>query len=287
MNKQYKAFLAAFRETTDAVARTINEETLAPAGLHLTIDRRWSFADFDHDCVGVYLRSKKKIGLHKIVIALNEKNIFEHLRENDELNNIEAVKEAAWTTIGHEAGHGLVDFFENAAPESSAARKEFLRHTFMEDYDEEKDAEDFGARLWYGTGESILMDILLSYISEQDGNDLKVITGTPAKVIPQYIRDILTRAEWAIHSRHWREEYHDPTCTILIHKRTPYAHAESLRKECERFLRWCNRNTPGPLKAHMLACPDKTTHHDQWTAVQVYDPVLKLIEPLIQDKNNR
>lgn len=108
--------------------------------------------------------------------------------------------------------------------------------------------------------------------------------------IPKYISELLEhRSEWAIKTGSFIKGW-DPSSTIIIYKRSDYCTVDTLRKETEAFVAWCNRQVPDliefpPAKAIMI--PKHTHHSRQWSVVNVYDPILKHIEALVGQKRKK
>lgn len=103
--------------------------------------------------------------------------------------------------------------------------------------------------------------------------------------IPKYIQEMLERrCEWAIYSTHLSKD-DDPSCTILIHKRSHYCTTDTLMKEVKKFIKWVNsQNKLNIIWGTIKYVPMHTHHCDQWAKVEVVDPVLQQIEKFIPEK---
>lgn len=94
--------------------------------------------------------------------------------------------------------------------------------------------------------------------------------------IPQYVRDLMSRSEFALGPVHERAS---PGYTIWITKATPYTKADTLYQECDRLCRWAKRNY---ADAEILSFPEKTHYRAQRALVTVTDPCMKYMEQYIR-----
>ena len=110
--------------------------------------------------------------------------------------------------------------------------------------------------------------------------------------IPTYVKRLLKRASFAIHTGHFQEGY-DPSYTIIIPKHSIYAQADTLKAEVERLEAWAVRAVYGVLPpAGYKKCPPvvvrstpSDTHYcKQFAVVDIYDPVMLRVEHLIGTK---
>lgn len=107
--------------------------------------------------------------------------------------------------------------------------------------------------------------------------------------IPKYIQTLLERSEWAVTAGRLPKGC-DPGYTILLHKRTPYSLAATLKKDADALKKWCDRRMLSTCPGYDLermpktvvhSVPKATHHHDQWAVVIIYDPVMKHLEHLV------
>ena len=61
--------------------------------------------------------------------------------------------------------------------------------------------------------------------------------------IPQYVKDILSRSQFAVDSGRFMDD-DDPGYTILVHKRTARTMVYTLQAECERLEKWARMMWP-------------------------------------------
>ena len=107
-------------------------------------------------------------------------------------------------------------------------------------------------------------------------------------IIPNYIKDILSRSQFAMDSGRFMVG-DDPGYTILVHKRTAKTMVYTLQAECERLEKWARRTWPDLDWENLPAVrirrvPPRTHNYDQFARVDIYDPVMKRIEELIPEK---
>lgn len=108
--------------------------------------------------------------------------------------------------------------------------------------------------------------------------------------IPNYIKDILSRSQFAVDSGRFMDD-DDPGYTILVHKRTAKTMVYTLQAECERLEKWARRTWPDldweNLPAVLIRrVPTRTHNYDQYARVDIYDPVMQRIEELIPQKRS-
>lgn len=87
---------------------------------------------------------------------------------------------------------------------------------------------------------------------------------------PKYVVDLMKRAEYSYN------QGCAPGYTVRIWKKTDYTMVDTLRKECERLVKWANKIAPET--ATLDSCPTKTHYWHQYATVTIYDPVMKSIE---------
>lgn len=107
--------------------------------------------------------------------------------------------------------------------------------------------------------------------------------------IPTYVKRMLKRASFAIDTANFREGY-DPSYTVIIPKHSIYAQADTLRAEVERLAGWAFRNVYGILPPAgskdcppvvVRSVPTETHNCKQYAVLDIYDPVMLLVEHLI------
>lgn len=108
--------------------------------------------------------------------------------------------------------------------------------------------------------------------------------------IPQYIKDIMSRSEFAVDSGRFMDD-DDPGYTILIHKRTSKTMVYTLQAECDRLESWARRMFPDLDWENLPAVrtrrvPTRTHNYDQFARVDVYDPVMQRIEGFMPRRNS-
>ena len=106
---------------------------------------------------------------------------------------------------------------------------------------------------------------------------------------PNYIKDILSRSQFAVDSGRFFMDDDDPGYTILVHKRTAYTRVDTLKAECERLEKWARRMWPDldweNLPVVLIRrVPTRTHNYDQFARVDIYDPVMLRLEELIPRK---
>ena len=107
--------------------------------------------------------------------------------------------------------------------------------------------------------------------------------------VPKYVIELMERAKYNYDScgkyKHYAVGY-----TIDIAKFSHYEYADTLKKEINRLIKWCNRQyeksndgwfTDGK-NAYILRLPQTTEYKTmQYATVTIYDPVMKYLEQYI------
>ena len=97
--------------------------------------------------------------------------------------------------------------------------------------------------------------------------------------IPKFAQELMSRASWE-----YDHPDSSPGYTVRIRKATPYTRSETLQSECERLVKWANRQPSGSETAELLSCPQETHHRWQYAVVTIYDPIMKHLEQYIKER---
>ena len=109
------------------------------------------------------------------------------------------------------------------------------------------------------------------------------------KRIPTYVKRMLKRSVFAIRTSRFEKGW-DPSYTILIPKHSIHAQVDTLKKEVERLEVWAMRNKYGsfptledkkfpPVVVRHI--PSETHYCKQYAVIDIYDPVMQMVEHLI------
>ena len=112
--------------------------------------------------------------------------------------------------------------------------------------------------------------------------------------VPTYVKRMLKRSCFAIHTSYFKKDY-DPSYTVIIPKHSTYAQVETLKCEVEKLVAWAMRIQYGinptlgekklpPVVVRSL--PAETHYKKQYAVVDIYDPVMLLVEHLIEMKSD-
>lgn len=97
--------------------------------------------------------------------------------------------------------------------------------------------------------------------------------------VPAYVKELMERSRYDFDfSRRW--ENCGAGYTVKIRKRSAYSQIDTLRKECERLIKWANK-IGGDGTAYIIDMPAKTRHVNQAAVVTIFDPVMQHIEKYI------
>lgn len=113
---------------------------------------------------------------------------------------------------------------------------------------------------------------------------------------PSYIKRLLARCEWAVETGRLPKGC-DPGYTLLLHKRSVYSHADTLRKEAESLVSWCRRRMALHARyisreeadkvSSMHECPGATRIGDQSAVIVIWDPVLQMVEKHVTSREGK
>lgn len=104
--------------------------------------------------------------------------------------------------------------------------------------------------------------------------------------IPTYVRRILKRSEFAVHTSQFTKE-DDPSYTIVVPKHSIYAQADTLKGELDKLVAWAKRMLPSDFNwkdcpvVVVRSCPKETHYHRQYAHVDIFDPIMQRIEYLV------
>lgn len=101
------------------------------------------------------------------------------------------------------------------------------------------------------------------------------------KKVPQYIREILSRAGYEFDYLTTHPEFKQGF-TLHIRKRTPYTSVRAFRREVEDFCYWADRTAHAPV-SRIVHIPDTMRPCDQFAYVTILDPVMLQIEDYIKN----
>lgn len=115
-------------------------------GLKVRIDIDYNFGG--KHWLAAYEGSSDDLSRGVITIAVNYSRLYEEMRkrgiDNDDFN----IEAQAKITVGHEIGHGIVDYLVNYYDGENEAIEEFVHDYNDGDFDEEEIAEEFGESMF-------------------------------------------------------------------------------------------------------------------------------------------
>lgn len=135
-----------FDSYLNEVLNEINDRYLNKLGLGVQIDKGYNFGK--RRWLASYEASSNKLSQGIILIAINYPHIYDEMckRSIDKDNfNIEA---QAKITIGHEIGHGIVDYLVNYYDGENEAIGNFILDYYNGVIDEEEIVEEFGESMF-------------------------------------------------------------------------------------------------------------------------------------------
>ncbi len=113
---------------------------------------------------------------------------------------------------------------------------------------------------------------------------------------PSYIKRLLARCEWAVETGRLPKGC-DPGYTLLLHKRSVYSHADTLRKEAGLLVAWCRRRMAIHARyisqeeadkvAFIHESPKQTSIGDQSAVIVIWDPVLQMVEKHVTSREGK
>ena len=168
LNDDYSIFYNTFMEYANSLVDQLQNEYLNSFKLKVVFDENYSFKG--KNWVAAYENSKGLISQGTILIALNVPYVYKRMKKmrikkDDWDYNILA---QARITIGHEIGHGIIDYLIENVNEDNEAWSEFYTDFCNGEYGDEEDlVEEFGESLFSeatGVYTSDLMDALDSII---------------------------------------------------------------------------------------------------------------------------
>lgn len=115
-------------------------------GLKVRIDIDYNFGG--KHWLAAYEGSSDDLSRGVITIAVNYSHLYEEMRkrgiDNDDFN----IEAQAKITVGHEIGHGIVDYLVNYYDGENEAIEEFVHDYNDGDFDEEDIVEEFGESMF-------------------------------------------------------------------------------------------------------------------------------------------
>ena len=168
LNDDYSIFYNTFMEYANSLVDQLQNEYLNSFNLKVVFDENYSFKG--KNWVAAYESSKGLISQGTILIALNVPYLYKRMKKmrikkDDWDFNVLA---QARITVGHEIGHGIIDYLIENINEDNEAWGEFYTDFCNGEYGDEEDlVEEFGESLFSeatGVYTSDLMDVLDSII---------------------------------------------------------------------------------------------------------------------------
>lgn len=170
VNDDYSMFYNTFMEYANSLVEQLQNEYLNSFNLKVVFDENYSFNG--KNWVAAYERSKGLINQGTILIALNVPYLYKRMKKM-------GIKKDDWDfnvlaqariTVGHEIGHGIIDYLIENVNEDNEAWSEFYVDFYNGEYGDEEDlVEEFGKSLFSeatGVYTSDLIDVLDSIIHQ-------------------------------------------------------------------------------------------------------------------------
>lgn len=170
VNDDYSMFYNKFMEYANSLVEQLQNEYLNSFNLKVVFDENYSFKG--KKWVAAYERSKGLISQGVILIALNVPYLYKRMKKM-------GIKKDDWDfnvlvqariTIGHEIGHGIIDYLIENVNEDNEAWSDFYVDFCNGEYGDEEDlVEEFGKSLFSeatGVYTSDLIDVLDSIIHQ-------------------------------------------------------------------------------------------------------------------------
>lgn len=99
--------------------------------------------------------------------------------------------------------------------------------------------------------------------------------------IPKFAQELMVRSAFELGDH--KKDY-DPGYTIRIRKATPYTKIETLEAECERLVKWAQRNGATDSRIDSDLSSVATHYRWQYAIVTIYDPCMKYLEAFMPRK---
>ena len=161
---RYNVFAADFVGYVEAMIQELQDEHLSKLGLKVVVDKDYNFGN--NKWFAAYQHANGSIGNGIIKIALNLPYIYGVMKgkgvEKDSFN----LEAQARITVGHEIGHGIVDYLLNVYDGGCESADDIVRDYYDGELNEEALVEEFGDSMfpeatgvWGSTLSSVLSDI--------------------------------------------------------------------------------------------------------------------------------
>lgn len=164
-NDDYSTFYNVFIGYLNEMILELQNDYLSQLGLKISLDFNYTFKN--KRWFAAYEGTKNMIGDGVILIALNVPYLYKCMKEKgidkDEFN----IEAQARITVGHEIGHGIVDYLLNWYDGENDLVDGLIHDYYDGELDEEELVEEFGrclfpkaTRVWSSELMSILADII-------------------------------------------------------------------------------------------------------------------------------
>lgn len=164
-NEDYTIFYKKFVGYAHEMVNELKNDYLSKLGLDVWFDKNYNFngkkwfASYEHE--------KNMINDGTIIIALNVPYLYKCMKRKGIDKSDFNIEAQARITIGHEIGHGLIDYILNVYDGDSKLADGLIHDFYDGELDEEKLVEEFGESLfpeatgvWGSDLYSIISDII-------------------------------------------------------------------------------------------------------------------------------
>jgi len=166
-NDEYSIFHDTFMGYANEMIQELQNDYLSSLGLKISLDNNYAFRN--KRWFAAYERTKNMIDNGVILIALNIPYLYKCMKkrriDKDEFN----IEAQARITIGHEIGHGIIDYLLNVYDGESDLVDELVHDYYNCELDKEELVEEFGKYLFpdaTGVWSSELIDVIEDIIMQ-------------------------------------------------------------------------------------------------------------------------
>lgn len=160
-NEDFQLWKQKFDTYLNDMVEELSDDILNKMGLKIQINPNYNFGK--KKWLAVYQESQNKISNGIILIAINYPHFFNEMSKRGIQNDNFNIEAQAKITVGHEIGHGIIDYLINYFDGDNDTVNEFMQDYYNGEFDDERLAEEFGESMFpqaTGVYSSELGDIL-------------------------------------------------------------------------------------------------------------------------------
>lgn len=145
-NERYDNWSKTFMSYANQMIQELQQEYLKKLGLSIKLNTDYNFGN--RKWFAAYEKSSRTIEQGIIQIAINLPYLYSEMKnrgiENDNFN----IAAQARITIGHEIGHGIIDYLLSCYEEENEAVDQFIHDMYEGIITEEEAVEEFGETMF-------------------------------------------------------------------------------------------------------------------------------------------